>query len=163
MAKDLKGRILDLLGHEQVEVRCAAALVLGQAGKGMAEVARALVKRLDDDNPMMQRFVLDALGVTATGSGPVDAAGVLVRGRETPRNAYLQYIVPRAPFANGLAETEHAMYMRGMDIAAAEGTEVLADVVGTYFDRTYAHFCSHNQTPSSGEVIQPAATLEIAT
>jgi hypothetical protein len=101
-------------------------------------------------------FVLDALGVTLTGPGPRDTNGALVRGRETPGNAYLQYIVPRAPFAVGLPQTEHAMYMRGMDITAAPGTEILADVVGTYFDRTYAHFCSHRQTPSSGEVTQPA-------
>ncbi|MBN1642136.1 MAG: beta-galactosidase trimerization domain-containing protein [Anaerolineae bacterium] len=102
-------------------------------------------------------FTLDALGVTLTGPGPRDAAGDLVRGRETPGNAYLQYIVPRTPLARGLPQTEHAMYMRGMDIAASEGAEVLADVVATYFDRTYAHFCSHRQAPSSGEVVQPAA------
>jgi len=32
----------------------------------------------------------------------------------------------------------------------------LADRVASYFDRTYRHFCSHNQTPSSGEVAGPA-------
>jgi len=45
--------------------------------------------------------------------------------------------------------------MRGMDVKATEGSEVLADVVRSCFDRTYEHFCSHRQTPSSGEVIGP--------
>ena len=48
------------------------------------------------------------------------------------------------------------MYMRGMEIAAQDGAEVLADTVGSYFDRTYKHFCSHRQTPSSGKVVHPA-------
>ena len=100
-------------------------------------------------------FTLD-MGVTLAGEGPRDAQGGLVRGKEYPGNAYVEYLVPRAGFDAGLAQTEHAMYMRGMEIAAAAGAEVLADTVASYFDRTYAHFCSHRQTPSSGEVVHPA-------
>jgi hypothetical protein len=47
------------------------------------------------------------------------------------------------------------MYMRGMDVEAAGDGEVLADVVSSYFDRTYERSCSHRQTPSSGQVAQP--------
>ena len=47
------------------------------------------------------------------------------------------------------------MYMRGMEVEATAKGEVLADTVSSYFDRTYAHFCSHRQTPSSGQVVQP--------
>ena len=100
-------------------------------------------------------FTFD-MGVTLTGEGPRDTQGHLVRGKEYPGNAYIEYLTPRAGFDAGLAQTEHAMYMRGMEIAAQGGTEVLADTVASYFDRTYAHFCSHRQTPSSGEVVHPA-------
>ena len=48
------------------------------------------------------------------------------------------------------------MYMRGMEVAAEPGSEVLADTVLPYFDRTYKHFCSHRQTPSSGRIGNPA-------
>ena len=54
-------RILALLDAERVELRCAAAMVLGAAGKGQAEIGRALAKKLEDPSPMMRRFVLDAL------------------------------------------------------------------------------------------------------
>jgi hypothetical protein len=101
------------------------------------------------------RFVLDGLGVRLAGEGPRDVQGCLVRGREYPGNAYAQYVVPREALSHGLRQVEHVMYMRGMDVEAAEGSEVLADVVRSYFDRTYEHFCSHRQTPSSGEVTGP--------
>ncbi len=42
-----------------------------------------------------------------------------------------------------------------MAIRAGADAEVLAPIVGSFFDRTYRHFCSHRQTPSSGREIQP--------
>jgi hypothetical protein len=102
-------------------------------------------------------FSLDALGVALAGEGPRDAQGDLVRGREYPGNDYIEYILPRESLGAGLPPTEHAMYRRGLEIEACEGTEVLADVVASYFDRTYKHFCSHRQTPSSGRVVHPGA------
>jgi hypothetical protein len=56
----------------------------------------------------------------------------------------------------GLAQTEYVLYIRGMDVEAEPGAEVLAHKVSAYFDRTYQHFCSHRQTPSSGQVDGPA-------
>jgi hypothetical protein len=102
------------------------------------------------------RFNLEELGVHIAGEGPRDSEGNLVRGRQYPGNAYLEYLVPRDPIAQHLPQIEHAMYMRGMEVAPAVGTEVLADVVSSYFDRSYKTFCSHRQTPSSGEVERPA-------
>ncbi len=101
------------------------------------------------------RFTLEALGVRLSGEGPRDAQGRLVRGREYPGSAYAQYLVPREALSQGLQQVEHVMYMRGMDVKVAADAEVLADVVRSYFDRTYQHFCSHRQTPSSGQVLQP--------
>jgi hypothetical protein len=48
------------------------------------------------------------------------------------------------------------VYVHGMDVEAEPGTEVLISHVAPYFDRTYEHFCSHRQTPSSGETGGPA-------
>ena len=47
------------------------------------------------------------------------------------------------------------MYRKGMAIQADADSEVLAPIVGSLFDRTYRHFCSHRQTPSSGLEVQP--------
>ncbi|MBN1933764.1 MAG: beta-galactosidase trimerization domain-containing protein [Anaerolineae bacterium] len=105
------------------------------------------------------RFSFD-LGVTLTGEGAHDEQGNLVRGKEYPGNAYVDYLVPQEGFDRGIPRTEHTMYMRGMQIAANKGTEVLADVVAPYFDRTYRHFCSHRQTPSSGQVTQPGVVQQ---
>lgn len=102
------------------------------------------------------RVTLGALGVTLTGEGERDAAGNLVRGREYGKNDYVDYILPRAALGHGLPQTEHVMYTRGMQIAAAAGSETLADIIAPYFDRTYQHFCSHNQTPSSHAISRPA-------
>jgi hypothetical protein len=42
-----------------------------------------------------------------------------------------------------------------MAIQAGADAEVLAPMVSSFFDRTYRHFCSHRQTPSSGLEVQP--------
>ena len=101
-------------------------------------------------------FTLESLGVSLYSDGPRDIEGNLVRGREYSRNEYIEYILPREGFDVGLPRTEHAMYMRGMAIHALPGTNVLADTVATFFDRDYQRFCSHRQTPSSGNIAHPA-------
>jgi hypothetical protein len=45
----------------------------------------------------------------------------------------------------GLAQTEHVLSIRGMDVEAESGSETLAHKVLSYFDRTYRHFSSHRQ------------------
>ncbi len=102
-------------------------------------------------------FASDLFGVKKTGDGPRDAAGRLVRGRHFVRADYVEYLLPREALGAGLPATEHAMYMRGLDVAPLENVEILADLVPSYFDRTWAHFCSHRQTPSAGEVAGAAA------
>jgi hypothetical protein len=101
-------------------------------------------------------FALDALGVQIMGEGPRDAAGHLARGRHYPSGDYAEYLRPGPAIGAGLPATEHVMYMRGLEVRAADGAEVLAETVASHFDRTYRHFSSHRQTPSSGEVRGPA-------
>ena len=43
--------------------------------------------------------------------------------------------------------TDHVMYEKGLRVTPARGAEVLARVVEPYFNRTWDHFSSHNQTP----------------
>jgi hypothetical protein len=102
-------------------------------------------------------FASDLFGVTLVGEGPRDPQGRLARGREYGAHNYAEYLMPRDALNRGLPSTEHVMYMRGMLVSSEPGSEVLADVVAPYFDRTYKHFCSHRQAPSSGRVSHPAA------
>ena len=87
--------------------------------------------------------------------GPRDLKGNLVRGKAYERHDYCEYIVPKDAIGRGLPQTEHAMYRRGVAIQAGAGSDVLAPIVKSLFDRTYRHFCSHRQSPSSGSEVQP--------
>jgi len=100
-------------------------------------------------------FARQVMGVRLKSEGPRDLNGELVRGKFFPRADYVEYILPEK-LGQGLAQTEYALYIRGMDVDAEAGSEVLANKVSSYFDRTYQHFCSHRQTPSSGRMDGPA-------
>ncbi|NWG22717.1 MAG: beta-galactosidase trimerization domain-containing protein [Chloroflexi bacterium] len=106
--------------------------------------------------PDKRRFALAALGVELAGEGPRDAQGRLVRGRHFPAGDYVEYLRPGPAIGAGMPLTEHVMYMRGLEVRAAADADVLADTVASFFDRTYQHFCSHRQTPSSGITRGPA-------
>jgi Hypothetical glycosyl hydrolase 6 len=84
-----------------------------------------------------------------------DLNGNLIRSKVFERHDYCEYLLPKGAIGHGLPQTEHAMYRRGMAILADADAEVLAPMVGSFFDRTYRHFCSHRQTPSSGVEVQP--------
>lgn len=101
------------------------------------------------------KFNLKELGVIIKDNATRDIYGNLVRGKNYPRADYADYIIPKGEIGRGLPETEHAMYMKGVEVEAEPGTEVLADTIVSYFDRDYLHFCSHRQTPSSGKVGGP--------
>ncbi len=96
-------------------------------------------------------FVLDALPVTMRGEGPRDGSGELARGREFMRGDYAEYIIPSGEIGAALPPTEHVMYIRGLDVAADADGDVLAQITPAVFDRTWERFCSHRQSPSSGE------------
>ncbi|GAB4127525.1 MAG: hypothetical protein OHK0050_40810 [Roseiflexaceae bacterium] len=106
--------------------------------------------------PEKDRFGLAALGVSLAGEGPRDAKGALVRGRNFERGDYTEYLKPRAALGTVIAPTEHAMYLRGLEVQATAGGEILADTIPAIFDRTYQHFCSHRQTPAGDRAAGPA-------
>jgi hypothetical protein len=106
-------------------------------------------------NPEASEFACQGLGARLKSEGPRDLSGELVRGKRLPTNDYVEYVLP-GQLGKGLTQTEYVLYIRGMDVQAESGSETLAHKVASYFDRTYRHFCSHRQTPSSGQVDGPA-------
>jgi hypothetical protein len=94
--------------------------------------------------PDKSAFVLEEFGVTMVGNG-----NAAVRGKAYPRNDYSDYLRDRAG-------AERPTYSRGVAITAGPDAEVLAETVASYFDRSWRHFTSHLQAPSSGRVTGPA-------
>jgi len=96
--------------------------------------------------------VLGELGVECVGPGPIAPDGLPARGRKFPSADYADYILPQGEVGKGLPKVEHVMYTRSVEVKPVAGAGVLAPVVLSYFDRSYRHFCSHQQSPSSGKV-----------
>ena len=107
--------------------------------------------------PDLADFALPAWGVRKSGDGAVDGRGQLVRGRPYDKGDFVDYVRAEGALARGLRDTEYVIYVRGLEVEANEGAEVLARMAPAYFDRTWRHFCSHRQTPCSGEPAGPAA------
>ena len=59
-----------------------------------------------------------------------------------------------------LPESPFVVYGRARSVRAAEA-EVLAEVVAPYFNRTYAHFCSHLHTPDDPEAAPLGAAVTL--
>src|SRR5688572_12702100 len=71
MGKNLSSAVIDLLEHERVELRAAAATVLAAVGKGDGAVVSALTGRLEDVDPVVRRIALEGLAeMGASGIAP---------------------------------------------------------------------------------------------
>jgi HEAT repeat protein len=66
MAKNLGAQIIDLLEHERVELRVAAATALAAVGKGDKAVESALTDRLTDPDGVVRRIALEGLASMGT-------------------------------------------------------------------------------------------------
>jgi hypothetical protein len=87
-----------------------------------------------------KNFNLDPLGISLVGEAPYSP----------------DFIVPKEVIGKGLPGTELVMYLKGMQVKALPGSEVLADANVPYFNREWNHFSSHKHTPSAGKVGYPA-------
>lgn len=114
------------------DLACKIDKYLDQGGAAIASYQSGL-------NAQKSEFSLKALGVKLKGDAPYSP----------------DFIVPSGEVGAGLPETEHVMYMKGMEVEAEADSKVLSDVVVPYFNRTYKHFCSHRHTPSAGKVGYP--------
>jgi hypothetical protein len=101
-------------------------------------------------------FELKELGVEKSEQVTCDPNGIPVSGKMFLRNDYSDYILPQDAIGKGLPHTEHIMYMKGLEVEACPESEILSNSVQSYFNRNYEHFCSHRQTPSSGQKGYPA-------
>lgn len=101
-------------------------------------------------------FGLRSLGVEYVADETVDPEGNSVRGRHYHHNNYINYVIPNGPIGKGLPKTEHVMYLRGLSVQTTGSSEVLLETIKPHFDRTYEHFCSHQQAPSLGQSDLPA-------
>ncbi len=66
------------------------------------------------------------------------------------------FVKPRETLGSELPATEHVMYETGTAVAPLAGSEVLADNIAPYFNRTWRHFCSHQHAPASAQPCGPA-------
>jgi len=64
----------------------------------------------------------------------------------------------RPNFRHGIPDFEWAMLGGGLRVEPAAGTDVLADALESYFNRTAEHFTSHGYSPHAGPAGCPAAT-----
>lgn len=71
---------------------------------------------------------------------------------------YREFIMPNDTLCKELPKEEFVMYMRGLDVEPTSA-KVIMDKVKPYFDRGGEKFCSHQHTPSSGQIGYPEATL----
>ena len=109
-------------------------------------------------NPEKTGFAIRSLAVTLRANPTMTPGGTLSRNEPLrSTNDYTDYVVPRGFLAKGLRENEYATYAKGVEIESS-GAEVLAETVASYFNRSWRHFCSHRQVPSSKRVDYPAVT-----
>jgi hypothetical protein len=121
-----------------VPVGAALAKRLRAHLKGGGRLLASGRSGLSDD---ASRVLLPELGVVAKGMSPYTTT----------------YIRFGEEISCGVPQTDHVMYERGVRVLAARRAKTLARVVEPYFERTWAHFCSHRQTPPARVTAYAAA------
>ena len=94
--------------------------------------------------PEGDAFASDLFGVSRLGEAPYSP----------------DFLVPSPVLAQGIADTEHVMYLRGLEVEPLPGAQRLAEVAIPYFNRSHEHFCSHRHTPSSHTIGYPGAVRQ---
>ncbi|PSW10249.1 beta-galactosidase [Photobacterium rosenbergii] len=89
--------------------------------------------------PAGDSFASDLFGVKLVGDAPFSP----------------DFLKPEGYIGQGLRQTEHVMYQKGLQVDALPGSEVLCETYTPYFNRTWEHYCSHMHAPSTGEVGYP--------
>lgn len=99
-------------------------------------------------------------GASAIGAGGRVQLPAGIKCVGSPTASYPTYLRAGPHLDAGMPETPFVMYGVAQTIAA-RGAEVLAEVVPPYFNRTYAHFSSHQHAPDDPDapVIGAGVTL----
>ncbi|MDD3172713.1 MAG: beta-galactosidase trimerization domain-containing protein [Herbinix sp.] len=91
-------------------------------------------------NETGDKFSLDELAVEYVGKAPYSP----------------DFIWPKKHLAEDLANAEHVMYDRGIEVKATSQATFVQNAIRPVFNRTYEHFCSHLHSPSGREEVYPA-------
>ena len=78
----------------------------------------------------------------------LDDYGQPVKGRFVARNGAADYVIPTDVIGKELYKTEYVMYAKGMETVATDG-KALVKAYEPIFNRSFRHFSSHAQAPSS--------------
>lgn len=100
-------------------------------------------------DPQKGSFAFSKLAVRVLKT-TLDDRGEPVRGRFAPNNDFADYVLPEGDVGEGLNPTEYVMYAKGVEAGATSKGKAEIKAVEPYFNRSYRHFCSHRQAPSSG-------------
>ena len=105
-----------------------------------------------------ERYMLcKETGIEALRAPLRTSEGGLARGIITNSNDYAEYIMPGEVIGKRLPKTEHVMYAKGVEVARTAGdVQVMARFVPPYFYRSFEHFSSHRQAPSTHRLSDPA-------
>src|ERR1700744_1208167 len=91
-----------------------------------------------------------------------DGSGVTFKELGITSAGKSPYTVTYLRFDNAIGQnvppSDHVMYEPGLRVKPAKGTTGFGRVVEPYFERTWDHFCSHNQTPGATATAYPIAT-----
>jgi hypothetical protein len=106
----------------------------------------------DKDAARLNAYAAAGGGVLALGSSALDATRtrvVLDIGAEHvgTGNYDVDYLVVGDAVAGELVRSPFLNYASGLRVQPHSGTEVLAAIREPYFSRTYARYCSHQNTP----------------
>ncbi|MEM6332206.1 MAG: alpha-amylase family protein [Planctomycetota bacterium] len=149
-------RMLEELGHQFDTIDTSASLdgyrlaVLPDAIAVDAVLSQKLTAFVEAGGAILstgssgldhELFTRDLLGIKPVGPAPCSP----------------DFVVP-GELSDGLADTGYAMYQRGVEAVAMQGTSVLSQTQRNYFDRTWRRFCSHMHAPSTFEVGYPGVT-----
>ncbi len=118
----------------------------------------------------LQQYLKQGGRILATGTSGLSDDGTQVHLAEL--GIYAEGLSPYSvtyvrfgeAISEGVPETDHVVYESGVRARSLPGAgrssaKVLATVVEPYFERTWDHFCSHNQTPPADESPYLAASL----
>ena len=142
-----------LILPDRIPVDAALARKIGEYLSAGGSLLASFLSGLSPDG---SQVALAPLGIRLNGAGLKAPGASAILGQPFERGDHTEYLRAGEEIRGSLPDTELAMYMKGMDIRAEAGTDVLADTVASYFDRDYRTFCSHRQTPSSGRIDHPA-------
>ncbi len=87
-------------------------------------------------------------GLRADGSAfALEEIGLDYEGPAPYAPNYFHVTAPANAITQGIAPTDYVMYEAGSRVRPRPGTESLVEEAIPYFNRTWEHFCSHQQTP----------------